>query len=555
MRKPFLIAAFLLLFAVSSFTQNKFEGANLILDATDKQTEMACGLRFVPPTTNITITDLNPATQMKLSSCGDATSSLSVSGTSANIKASTQDYKWCFTGEDKMYRISFNGDRYSGPVTYNWIATPDERTRGFYNIKDFGAAGDGRADDTLPIKSALAYIASRNGGVLTFPEGDYRVTAAITLPSNITIQGVGGVHTGAITNTLKKSSASRIVLDSPKEALFRIGECTEKIVIRDIELYANSTDETIGIHARGAFITSQDFYFQRVSFSNFYRGIYAHGLKVTDLNWQFDYIKIDHCRFVHNTDAGIYVNTRNTDWKIIGSVFFNAKNTPTQKGDSMRFERTSAVMIQDTFSGGYPNALGGTFISILDGGVVTVIGSQCESMKKSLTYNEEQNPYAGDYSYPITFVNNVFGSPIEFYARRTFVSTGNLYTPNVFKADERLRVYSMGDRFCYDGYIWGCRDGVTNLAAPKGTFDRATVIFMTGQPSEGNVTGHPAQFGTDVHFNSPIQLPSFQQNVLPAGKANGSMVYCANCKRNTAPCQSGGGGAPAMVVNGQWSCL
>jgi len=50
-------------------------------------------------------------------------------------------------------------------------------------------------------------------------------------------------------------------------------------------------------------------------------------------------------------------------------------------------------------------------------------------------------------------------------------------------------------------------------------------------------------------------LPSLQQNALPPGKPNGSLVYCENCRRATAPCQSGGSGAPAMMVAGIWSCL
>ena len=78
---------------------------------------------------------------------------------------------------------------------------------------------------------------------------------------------------------------------------------------------------------------------------------------------------------------------------------------------------------------------------------------------------------------------------------------------------------------------------------------------MTGQPGEGQVKGHPTFFGTDVEFGAPVQMPSVPVNALPAGRANGSMVYCTNCRRSTTPCQGGGSGAPAMVVGGQWSCL
>src|SRR5215475_7151004 len=97
-------------------------------------------------------------------------------------------------------------------------------------------------------------------------------------------------------------------------------------------------------------------------------------------------------------------------------------------------------------------------------------------MTNSIVYNAVQNPLAGNFAEPITVINCAFGNPIIFNARRTFVSTGNRYSPDVFHADDRLRVYSTGDRFCYDGYIQGC------MGAQVKNFDRASVVFMTGQP-------------------------------------------------------------------------
>jgi hypothetical protein len=272
-------------------------------------------------------------------------------------------------------------------------------------------------------------------------------------------------------------------------------------------------------------------------------------LPQTDLNWQFDYIQLDRCRFVFNTDAGIYTNIRNTDWRVQNTLFINPPRTATQKADSMNFERAAGILIDNTVGGGFANAIGGTFLNILDSGSVLVSHSQTESMTNSFIYNEQKNPNAGDYSAPVTFLNSAFDNPIIFQARRTFVSTGNIYGGSTFRADERLRVYSTGDRFCYDGYTLGCR------GAAKNNFDKATVVFMTGQPDDGQVKGHPTFFGTDVQFGAPVQMPSLQQNQLPQGKANGALVYCANCRRDTTPCQAGGTGAPAMVVGGQWSCL
>ncbi len=535
----------------AAMAQNKFEGYNIILDAPDSHRGPTCALRFAPPATSITIADLDTATPMNLRSCDGSGSSVQKStATTAIVKANGSTQKWCFQGEDKKYRISFDGDQFVRSLVYDWIATPDAATLGTYNVRDFGAIGDGRADDTLAFRSALAFVAARNGGILVVPEGDYAVTGNLTLPSNITIRGAGGLHSQAGTSNLIRRSATRIQLTAANQPIFRIGECTEKVGIESIELSSvQGLTRSVGVEARGAYTSTQDIYFDNVAFTAFWRGIYAHGLPQTNLNWQFDYIKIRNSRFLYNTDSGVYCDTRNTDWKIEASEFINPQRTASQAANSMHFERSGMVIVQDTFGGGYANAKGGTFLNLLDNGSLTVIGSQTESMTNSLVYNEVQNPNAGDYSYPITILNSIFDDPIIFKARRTFVSVGSTYGPNTFTADERVRVYSTGDRFCYDGYILGCR------GAERKNFDRATIVFMTGQPSEGQVQGHPTYFGTDVEFGSPLQVPTFGQNALPQGRPNGSLVYCSNCRRNSTPCQSGGNGAPAMVVGGQWSCL
>lgn len=557
-RQTALPILFLLLLAVASAAHgqtNRFEGYNLILDVPETQRTATCAIRYAPPTTAVRITDLDPSTPFSVRTCGGSASRLVRNGSStATVTAGGSDFKWCFEGEDKQYRIEFAGDQYLRNVSYVWPAEVEGRNLGFYNVRDFGAKGDGRTDDTNAIQSALAYVASKNGGTLRFPEGEYVVGGVpgfkgIALPSGVVIEGVNGLHTGASTNNVKRENSSRITLRGTDRAIFRIGECMEQITIKDIELYAESSRNTYGIEALGAYTSSQGIQLERVALNNFHRGIYVYGLPQTNLEWQFDYVKIENSRFIYNTDAGLYCNTRNSDWKIEGSLFVNPRRTSAQKADSMHFERVGMVLIEDTYSGGFPQALGGTFISVLDSGNLTVIGSQAEAMTNSFVYNEVENPYAGDYSYPVTFVNNVFEHPIIFKARRTFVSTGSLYGADTFRADERVRVYSTGDRFCYDGYTLACR------GARKNNFDKATVVFMTGQPDERNINGHPTYFGTDVEFGSPVRLPTFRSGTLPDGKPNGSMVYCEDCRRDETPCRGGGTGAPAMVVGGRWSCM
>ena len=556
MKKYILGLLFLQFFAVIGVSaQNRFEGYNIIVDTPDDQTSQLCAVRYVDPNRDIKITDLNPATPFSIKSCAGKSSRAVQNGNSATVRVSQADnYSFCFEGEDDMYRISFPGDKYTGEIVYNWRSN-NFKTSGRYNVRDFGAVGDGVTDDTIALKSVLAFVATQSGGVIYFPPGDYLVGnipnyRPLTLPSGTTIEGVSGLATGAPTNFLKNVNPARITLAGKNRALFRIGECTEKSGIRDIELNAKENDNTYGVEAVGGFTTSQEIFFERVAFSSFYRGLYVHALLINNRQWQFDYVKVNQCRFSFNRDAGIYTDILNSSWLVEGCFFINPKMQAGQNADSIHIERVGGMVLRETYGGGFAGALGGTFLNVLDSGPLTVIACETEAMQNSFVYNQVKNPSAGDYSYPITFISNVFGYPIVFNARRTFVSTGNLYGADTFSADERVRVYSTGDRFCYDSYNFACR----NQPFKGAGFDRATIIFRTGQAEDRQIKGFPNYFGLDTQFGAPVQLPSFLQNALPS-RENGTMVYCSNCRRNSTPCQAGGSGAPAMVVGNQWSCL
>lgn len=57
---------------------------------------------------------------------------------------------------------------------------------GFYNVRDYGARGDGIAIDTKAIDSAIAKAAGNGGGTVFFPAGNY-LSATIHLQSRITL--------------------------------------------------------------------------------------------------------------------------------------------------------------------------------------------------------------------------------------------------------------------------------------------------------------------------------------------------------------------------------
>ncbi len=61
-----------------------------------------------------------------------------------------------------------------------------------YNVKDYGATGDGATDDTSAINSAIAAANSAAGGIVFFPLGTYIVSSPLTTPvSYVVIKGDG----------------------------------------------------------------------------------------------------------------------------------------------------------------------------------------------------------------------------------------------------------------------------------------------------------------------------------------------------------------------------
>ncbi|TNJ67876.1 hypothetical protein FE784_03550 [Paenibacillus hemerocallicola] len=79
-------------------------------------------------------------------------------------------------------------------VTYKYGAGQPERTVGAKlresaSVKDFGAIGDGIADDTASIQAAANSLTK--GGILFFPAGTYKISDTVHFPKGTIIQGAG----------------------------------------------------------------------------------------------------------------------------------------------------------------------------------------------------------------------------------------------------------------------------------------------------------------------------------------------------------------------------
>lgn len=77
-----------------------------------------------------------------------------------------------------------------------------------YNVRDFGATGDGRTDDTAAIARAIAAAASGQeptGNTVFLPAGRYRLSSALQLPPALTLVGAGWNTPGSQANVFAGS--------------------------------------------------------------------------------------------------------------------------------------------------------------------------------------------------------------------------------------------------------------------------------------------------------------------------------------------------------------
>jgi hypothetical protein len=60
----------------------------------------------------------------------------------------------------------------------------------FYSVRDFGAAGDGKTDDTAAFQKAMDTAKAAGGGVVYAPRGNYFFAGHLNVPGAVTLKGV-----------------------------------------------------------------------------------------------------------------------------------------------------------------------------------------------------------------------------------------------------------------------------------------------------------------------------------------------------------------------------
>jgi len=119
---------------------------------------------------------------------------------------------------------------------------------GVFNVRHFGAVGDGSTSDTTAIRAAAAALSAAGSGVLLFPAGNYLVGGVSDGGSLVSFQGLSGVHVDASQATITNLTSYTADTFS---TMFLFDDCSEVTVkIRDYVGY-ELPDVTLGSQ-RGA---------------------------------------------------------------------------------------------------------------------------------------------------------------------------------------------------------------------------------------------------------------------------------------------------------------
>jgi hypothetical protein len=88
----------------------------------------------------------------------------------------------------KKLRLTFFG--FFGFFLLAIVSTPAQSAARIWNVTEAGAAGDGRTDCTAIFQKLLADAGKAGGGVVDVPAGRFRLNGNLSIPANVTLQGI-----------------------------------------------------------------------------------------------------------------------------------------------------------------------------------------------------------------------------------------------------------------------------------------------------------------------------------------------------------------------------
>jgi hypothetical protein len=174
------------------------------------------------------------------------------------------------------------------------------------NVNDYGAAGDGRTDDTEAIQHAL----DDGDGVIEFPRGEYRITRTLLVDleksSRTALHGSGGV--------------AKLIMDGPGPAIFlkaSHAKSADPTGFRPEEWRHERMPTVSGLEIEGRHAEADGIRIAGVMQPTL-TGLLIRGVRTAvHITGRARNVIIDHCHFYHNTGVGVHLDAVNLHQIII----------------------------------------------------------------------------------------------------------------------------------------------------------------------------------------------------------------------------------------------
>lgn len=205
-----------------------------------------------------------------------------------------------------------------------------------YNVKFFGAKGDGTTDDTSAIQAAIT--AATNGGIIYFPLGRYKITSTLTvngLTQGIALIGAYGYRTIQVGGASNHTASELVWSGAASGTMLQIDSCDGAKVLDLCFSTASGTESTITIDSVIGikYINKSSMRFATIERCQFWR--VSTPIDFLDdgsggaANTNMDGHRISHNAFLHYR-TGILVNQTNVYNTNIYNCAFYGSLTYTQ---------------------------------------------------------------------------------------------------------------------------------------------------------------------------------------------------------------------------------
>ncbi len=328
-----------------------------------------------------------------------------------------------------------------------------------FNVKDFGATGDGATDDTAAIQAAVTALNSAHaGGIVFVPAGNYIVSSAITVPNAVILMGTGSA------SYLNASASNINVLNFTGN-----GGGAEKLVIGGYQNTA-ATNYTVDTTAATVSLIFRDL--------GIFGGTYALRMRGTDCI-------VENC-FVSGwgTTGGHLLSSGGANWYI--RCKFDPNSTQTvQYGAAIIDDSAENHFVECDFSGTF--SVASVAIDDSDNLNTIVAFSHCIFSDQVLVTHAKSAQFVGcEFGSSVTVNNNAPASFIgNYFFGATTVSGTNVVSAANYNASPAIALPSTGVVNWGNGAVTvtGASDGLTQSGSS------ATGEVLTIKNTDAGATG------------------------------------------------------------------